>query len=224
MARIRTIKPVFFRHHDLYQAEIESGLPLRVAFAGLWTAADRDGRFRWQPEALKLDCLPYDKVDFVAVLDCLAKLEVIASYKANGKTYGYIPSWHEHQRVHHTEVASKLPNPIANGGLTVKIQRERNKEGNMEGKGGVGENHPTPTTKRVSSLKDLKVDGELKEWARKKAPDVNTDEALGAFTDWCRSKAKPFKDYRAALRNWIRNEQKFINERNKPKGGSWRDI
>ena len=33
MARIRTIKPDFFRHYDLYQAEKETGLPVRLAFA-----------------------------------------------------------------------------------------------------------------------------------------------------------------------------------------------
>ena len=48
MARIRTIKPEFFRHEALYEAEHETGLPLRVAYAGLWTAADREGRFQWK--------------------------------------------------------------------------------------------------------------------------------------------------------------------------------
>jgi hypothetical protein len=68
MARIRTIKPEFFRHADLYEAEKETGLPLRLAFAGLWTAADREGRFKWRPRELKLDCLPHDEVDFHACL------------------------------------------------------------------------------------------------------------------------------------------------------------
>jgi hypothetical protein len=69
LARIRTIKPEFFRHADLYEAEKETGLPLRLAFAGLWTAADREGRFKWRPRELKLDCLPHDDVDFSRVLD-----------------------------------------------------------------------------------------------------------------------------------------------------------
>ena len=34
--RIRTIKPEFFTHEILYEAEIRFKLPLRVAFAGLW--------------------------------------------------------------------------------------------------------------------------------------------------------------------------------------------
>lgn len=80
----------------------------------------------------------------------------------------------------------------------------------------------TQISKRIRLLKDLTVDDELREWAREKAPDVNIDQSLDAFLDWRRSKDKQFKDYRAALRNWIRNEQKFINER-KPKG-SWREL
>ena len=55
MARIRTIKPGFFRHGDLFDAEQETGLPIRVAYAGLWTACDRKGRFVWATaEALKV--------------------------------------------------------------------------------------------------------------------------------------------------------------------------
>ena len=57
MARIRTIKPEFFRHEALFEAEHRAGLPLRLAFAGLWTAADREGRFKWRPRQLKLDVL-----------------------------------------------------------------------------------------------------------------------------------------------------------------------
>lgn len=72
MARIRTIKPEFFRHAGLFDLEQETGLPLRVAFAGLWTAADREGRFAWKPRELKLDCLPFDLVDFSRVLDALS--------------------------------------------------------------------------------------------------------------------------------------------------------
>ena len=60
MARIRTIKPEFYRHHDLFLAEKESGLPLRLAFSGLWLCADKEGRFKWNPNQLKLDELPYD--------------------------------------------------------------------------------------------------------------------------------------------------------------------
>ena len=111
MARIRTIKPEFFRHEALYEAEHKTGLPLRVAYAGLWTAADREGRFQWKPRQLKLDCLPYDDVDFEAVLVALASSGFIVPYEHEGHRFGYIPSWHQHQIINQREAKSKLPDP-----------------------------------------------------------------------------------------------------------------
>jgi len=113
MARIRTIKPDLFRHVGLYRAEVETKLPLRVAFAGLWTAADREGRFAWVPEALKLDCLPYDNVDFARVLDALTTRGFVMRYASGGREYGCIPSWHRHQVINNRESASTLPVPPA---------------------------------------------------------------------------------------------------------------
>jgi len=111
VARIRTIKPDFFRHEKLFEAEQQFGLPLRVAYAGLWTAADREGRFGWSPRALQLDCLPYDEVDFARVLDALLARGFIVKYAVNGKEYGCIPSWHNHQVINARERASTLPEP-----------------------------------------------------------------------------------------------------------------
>lgn len=114
MARIRTIKPGFFRHADLYDAEVESGLPLRIAFAGLWCCADREGRFRWQPRELKLDALPHDLVDFSRVLDALTTRGFIVRYATADGEFGAIPSWSKHQVINNREVASVLPAPPKN--------------------------------------------------------------------------------------------------------------
>ena len=111
MARIRTIKPEFFRHEGLYEAEVETGLPLRVAFAGLWTAADREGRFKWLPRQLKLDALPYDEVDFSRVLDALMTRGHIVKYVVDGVVYGCIPSWESHQVINNRETPSDIPAP-----------------------------------------------------------------------------------------------------------------
>lgn len=111
MARIRTVKPSFFRHAGLFDAEKEFGLPLRLAFEGLWTAADREGRFKWEPRELKLDCLPFDDVDFSRVLEALAARGFIKKYEVGGNIYGYVPSWHEHQQINIREAKSKLPAP-----------------------------------------------------------------------------------------------------------------
>lgn len=148
MARIRTIKPAFFRHGGLFDAERETGLPLRLAFAGLWTTADREGRFKWKPRELKLDCLPYDEVDFSRVLDALATRGWVVKYAVDGVEYGHIPTWKEHQVINNREVASTLPEPNEINTLTreprvddacatplKQDQGEYGREGNMEGKG-----------------------------------------------------------------------------------------
>lgn len=118
MARIRTIKPSFFRHEGLFEAERETELPLRVAFAGLWTAADKEGRFRWAPRTLKLDCLPHDDVDFSRVLDALATRGFIVMYRVDGKDYGYLPTWKAHQVINNRESPSELPEPNETNTLT----------------------------------------------------------------------------------------------------------
>lgn len=111
MPRIRTIKPEFYRHHDLFLAEKKSGFPIRVAFSGLWCCADKEGRFKWKPTELKLDILPYDELDFEKVLQCLIDFEFIKKYVVDGKQYGLIPTFKEHQRITGTEknYESKLP-------------------------------------------------------------------------------------------------------------------
>lgn len=111
MARIRTIKPGFFRHEALFDAERGTGLPLRLAFAGLWTAADREGRFKWRPRELKLDCLPHDDVDFAMVLDGLAAIGLIQKYEVDGECFGFIPNWKKHQVINQREAQSCLPEP-----------------------------------------------------------------------------------------------------------------
>lgn len=111
MARIRSVKPEFFKHEELAEAEFDTKLPVRLAFAGLWTQADREGRFAWRPARLKTDVLPYDDVDFARVLHALEQVGVIRRYEVDGKTYGCIPSFKEHQVINHAEAKSKLPPP-----------------------------------------------------------------------------------------------------------------
>jgi hypothetical protein len=112
--RIRTIKPEFFTHDRLFDAEIETKLPLRLAYIGLWCAADREGRFRWEPRRLKALIFPYDKIDFARVLDALGTRGFIVKYSKAGvddACFGSIPSWHNHQVINNRERASQLPEP-----------------------------------------------------------------------------------------------------------------
>jgi hypothetical protein len=113
MSRIRTVKPELFRHEELFDAELASGLPLRLAFIGLFTVADCEGRFVWKPRTLKLDVLPHDIIEFSDVLAALEENGFIQSYVVDGKRYGWIPSFRKHQRIQtkELEAGSTLPAP-----------------------------------------------------------------------------------------------------------------
>ena len=111
MSKIRTVKPELFRHEQLFEAEQNSRLPLRLIFIGLFTVVDSKGRFRWRPRQLKLDILPYDEIDFSTPLAALVDYGFIERYEYRGEYYGYIPSWRKHQSINPREPDSVLPDP-----------------------------------------------------------------------------------------------------------------
>jgi hypothetical protein len=115
VSRIRTIKPEFFKHEGLFDLELSSGLPVRLAFAGLWTCCDREGRFKWRPRSLKSEILPFDDCDFSRVLDALATRGFLVKYalpEEKNEMFGFIPSWKSHQFVNNKEAQSDLPEPL----------------------------------------------------------------------------------------------------------------
>jgi hypothetical protein len=182
MARIRTIKPEFFRHEELYEAEKESGLPLRVAFAGLFTVADREGRFKWKPKHLKFDVLPWDDLDFENVLINLVDYGFVVKYSVEGKDYGYIPGFTAHQVINNKESKSVLPEPTNENTRIPRVNHVTLVEGKgREGKGrehiqvacavcGIFEKHYLLPDERMSHTAnwfmtiDQQVEILLKEW------------------------------------------------------------
>jgi hypothetical protein len=144
--RIRTVKPEFFTHEGLFELEKETSLPIRVAFAGLWCAADREGRFKWEPRRLGVQILPYDQVDFSRVLDALTTRGFTRRYRVDEKDFGVIPSFPIHQVINNREKESELPEPCNYLDSDACATREppvshagkaegKGKEGNKEGKG-----------------------------------------------------------------------------------------
>jgi len=120
--RIRTIKPEFFHHEGLFTAEQETELPLRVAFCGIWCAADREGRFKWEPRRLGIQILPYDGVDFSRVLDALVTRGFLVKYACNGDWFGLVPSFIKHQVINNRESQSILPDPNSENSEIISIQ------------------------------------------------------------------------------------------------------
>lgn len=109
MGRIRTIKPDVARHEGLFQLEQETGLPIRFAWAVLPTVCDREGRFKWRPNVLKLDILPFDDCDFSRVLDAWATRGQVVKYRVGDAWFGLIPTWAKHQVVNNKEKPSDIP-------------------------------------------------------------------------------------------------------------------
>jgi uncharacterized phage protein (TIGR02220 family) len=109
--RIRYIKPEFFVDEDVTACS-----PLaRLAFAGLWCAADRDGRVEYRPTRLRLLLLPADDCDFSALVDELVAHNLITRYSNDGKQVIAIPGFKKHQRPHPREAESTLPAAKSNG-------------------------------------------------------------------------------------------------------------
>lgn len=145
--RIRTIKPEFYKHDGLFDLEEETKLPIRIAFTGLWCAADREGRFKWKPRRLKAEILPYDDVDFSRVLDALVTRGFVVHYTSEEGEFGMIPKFSKHQVINNREMQSNLPDPDDCEVLTRESRVDdacrkgsrgkegKGKEGNMEGKG-----------------------------------------------------------------------------------------
>ena len=107
--RIRTIKPEFFLHDALFEAEKETALPLRLSYIGLWCACDRAGRFKWEPRRLGVSILPYDCIDFSRVLHALTTRGFVVKYRVNKEDFGAVPSFSRHQVINNRESHSILP-------------------------------------------------------------------------------------------------------------------
>lgn len=109
MARIRTVKPELAAHEGMYDAEIETGLPLRFAWCMLFTVADREGRFVWRVRTLKAQVLPHDELDFSRVLHAWMTRGFIRKYRVDDEWYGWIPTFTKHQVINNRESPSTLP-------------------------------------------------------------------------------------------------------------------
>lgn len=238
MARIRTIKPEFFRHEGLQDLEsANNGACVMLVFAGLWGHCDKAGRFEWKPRTLKLDILPFLDFDMGETLALLCEAGFIRQYEISNRKYGEILSFEKHQRISGKELQEpeKYPEPTecdqgSNGEATGKHMgsqegKGRGREEEEEGKGMdlgaptavVALDHPSGdapqrktsgTPKRASQLPD---DFEPDDTAVALAVELGVllSAELPKFRDYHAARGKPMKDWQAALRTWLRNAKAF---------------
>ena len=161
MARIRSVKPDFFRHEVLQDLEIANpgSYPMMV-FAGLWGHCDSKGRFEWRPRQLKLDILPFLPFDMAGTLEILERAGMVKRYSVDGKEYGEVPTFEKHQRLSGKEATEgeKHPDPIREA---MGKQRGSGREipESQEGKGreeeGKGVNQPPEKPAAFNSRAEL---------------------------------------------------------------------
>lgn len=157
MARIRTVKPDFFRHELLQDLEKQyPGCYVMLVYIGIWSLCDKEGRFEWKPRTMKLDILPFLDFDMEQTLLLLERFSLIAQYEHDGKLYGLVKTFKEHQRINGKEAQepAKYPVPIefnklsqgstgeapgkqsrSQEGKGREREMEREMEGEMEGEG-----------------------------------------------------------------------------------------
>lgn len=117
MARIRNIKPAFFRHEALQDLEAaHPGQHIMLVYIALWTQCDAAGVFPWKPRQLKLDILPFIDFSLDQTLHILNSNNFIQHYQADGAEWGYIPTFDKHQRITGKEATEgeKYPKPGEN--------------------------------------------------------------------------------------------------------------
>jgi hypothetical protein len=146
MARIRTIKPGFFKNEDI------AGLPsmTRLFFIGLWTQADRAGRLEDRPRRLKAEIFPYDNYDVEKGLNELQSAGFIIRYKANVNVSDrvlapeqpvtelaliQITNFSKHQQPNVKEVQSTFPAPCQHDASTMPALQEQEQEYGKEQEG-----------------------------------------------------------------------------------------
>jgi len=150
---IRTIKHEFFLDEDL--AELP---PLtRLAFVGMWTLADREGRLEDRPKRIQAELFPYERViDMEAIVASLAAGGFLRRYTVDAKCYLAITKFAKHQRPNIREPASQLPPPPPVSHEHARAESVQARAGfttsrrgaALEGKGREGDPDPDPDPSR----------------------------------------------------------------------------
>jgi len=110
MARIRTVKPDFFRSRTINRLTYEQ----RLTFIGLWTHVDDEGRCEYDPELIKADIWPRERSvgELEDDLRVLTELSLITHYEVGERSFIQVKGFDEHQRINRP-TPSRLPPPKA---------------------------------------------------------------------------------------------------------------
>ena len=216
MARARNIKPSLFKNEVLGVAD-----PLlMILFTSLWCLADRAGRLEDRPLRIKAETFPYrDGIDVDKLLTDLERHGFIRRYVVGELRLIEVLNFTKHQKPHHTEKESELPEFSTTCHVTVKtpckdalIPDSLNTDSLIpEEVAANAADAPDPVEKRIwkdgldlltkSGLKESQARTLLGRWAR----DFGKSELASAIA--VTQAANP-PDPKAYIGGVIRNQQK----------------
>jgi hypothetical protein len=130
VARIRTVKPEFFRHEKLQDLEVaHPDLRPMLVFEGLWLQCDKQGIFLWRPRTLALDILPFvwaaTGKHLGASIELLWESGMISRFLDGEDEYGFVPTFIEHQRIGGRELQGEAKYP------PLSEMREKKRDGSI---------------------------------------------------------------------------------------------
>jgi len=221
MARIRTIKPHFFRSYDVVALSYRA----RLTWIGLWTYVDDEGRGRDDARIIKgeLWALEDDVTwkDVQRDLTELSRSAHVIRYTVEGRDYLAIPTWNEHQVISRpTQSKFPAPNPANIRDAEAITEDSRSTHGvNSAGKGtgnrereqGSGKGTVAIATDSFKTFWDLwprsegKADA-VKAWAkatRKESPEL----ILAAVAVYVNHPHRPAKQFVPHASTWLNGER-----------------
>lgn len=216
--RARNIKPGFFQNEDIAELPPET----RLLFIGLWMMADREGRLEDRPKKIKMQIFPADTWEVDPMLAELDKSGLIIRYEVDGKQYIEIPKFLQHQRPHHQEKDSVIPERVR-----TKVRSGSNQGASLSALiPDTGFLNPDSGKKKGAKRapKDFAISVEMYAWAEDQGLDAITVNAqTDAFKDHEFKTAR--KDWQAVWRNWMRRHVEW-REKNETRGraDSFTDI
>ena len=203
MARIRTIKPEFWKNEEL--AEISSDACLLAI--GLLNYADDEGYFNANPALIKAEIFPIRKTSSIdtVLLPELSKLGYIELFLgSDNRKYGRVVNFLTHQVINKPRISKikelcQVPYNYGNNTGELPLGKERKgKEYNIN-------------KKQKISLEELSTN-HIFDWLKEKRNkgfylNIDENEVLEVFKDYCLSKGVKYDDYVAAYRNAFKCEK-----------------
>lgn len=154
--RIRTVKPDFFSDEDLQDLEVANpGAYVMLVFAGLWGCCDKQGVFEWRPRTLKRNVLPFLPYEMESTLAILTEAGFIIPFTAEGRGYGYVPTFRRHQRINGKEAQAPPLYPAPPGEVLDQAKRGKHRGSTGEATEHYDELPPDSATEGITPGKRL---------------------------------------------------------------------